>query len=117
MSYTEAIDSAATLTVSFDESGQKRFASVDYALDGIGSATWGCNGGSFALRLTPSVGLVGLRPEDKGHVVGTFSVPLPAGGTSCAAPVLQNVSYTSLTLTNDASGHVYRLDPVSRTYP
>jgi hypothetical protein len=116
LTYTETIDSGGTLTILFDESSQKRFASVDYELDGTGSATWSCDGGQIGIGLTPSIRLQGLAPDAKGHVVGTFSVPLPAGGGVCASQVLQSVTYTSLTLTNLASGHVYRLDADAQTF-
>jgi hypothetical protein len=59
---------------------------------------------------------VGLTPDAKGRVRGTLvlDVRAPSGSTRAS---LRHVEYPEPRLTNLTSGHVHRLDPISRDYP
>ena len=72
-------------------------------------------GGQAIEQSSPSA-TVALIPDANGRVSGTLTLDLsPPPGIVC--PVLQRVEYTSVTLTNQSSGHVYRLDSISRDFP
>ena len=116
-SYTEEVTETGNAVVRFEEGSLKRFDVVDYQLDATEAAVWvsPC-GGQTILQSFPSA-TVALIPDD-GRVSGTLTLdpgPPPGGGT--CVPALQRVEYTSVTLTNQTSGHVYRLDSISRDFP
>ena len=58
-----------------------------------------------------------LTPDDKGAAAGTLTLsvvvisPVPC---TCGP---RQVAYFDMTLTNLTTGHVYRLDPISRDFP
>ena len=112
-SYTEEITSN-DLVLDFEEGSLKRFASVDYQLDATVLLRWvDCGGQSFVVGYEAS-DTVALTPDEKGRVVGTITLESQDGGFLCAA---QEAEYTGVTLTNLTTGHVYRLDPMSRDSP
>ncbi len=112
--YMEQVTAAGSLAVDFEEGSLKRFASVDYQLDATETSRWdSCSGGSAIEVHAVSVPLV-LAPDDKGRTSGNFTVPLPPSNQLCAP---QHVEYTGITLTNLTTGHVYRLDSISRDFP
>jgi len=112
--YTEAITDTGNLSVSFEEAGLKRFDAIDYQLDATASAMYT----NTAAQFFPTVSAT-LSPTVKGRVAGTLVTTLdlsaPSGGI-CGCG-LQRVVYTNVTLTNLTTGHVYRLDSISQTYP
>jgi hypothetical protein len=118
LAYAQAVASGGDLTLSFDESGQKRFASVDYRLDANLIATFDCGTEqvSFLADPPPTATVTGLVPDGKGHVLGSivldvsFSSPLP-----CITSA--RFDYTAVQLTNLTSGHVYRMDAISQSFP
>ena len=111
--YTEQLTDAASLVIDFEEGSLKKFLLVDYQLDATETSRWdSCNGGSSAEVNAVNVPLT-LAPE-KGRTSGNFAVQLPPSGQLCAP---QHVEYTNMTLTNVTTGHVYRLDSISRDYP
>lgn len=120
LSSTESIDSAGTLTVSFDESGLKKLPSVDYELDATGTAIWDCADGTSAGNQFQARDTVqGVTPDAKGRAAGSLSLPIaPIGGSFCPFTVtLGSISWTSVTLTNLTTARVYALDPAARTFP
>jgi hypothetical protein len=111
--YTEQLTDARSLVIDFEEGSLKRFATVDYQLDATEISRWeSCGGGSIEVNAV-SVPLTDVL-VDKGRTTGNFTVQLPPSGQLCAP---QHVEYTNLTLTNVTTGHVYRLDSISRDYP
>ena len=97
------------LVLDFEERSLKRFASVDYRLDGAVLAVY-CNGQGGALLYDT----VALTPDAKGHVSGTLTLDLGPSGSLCEP---HYVEYTDVTLTNLTTGHVYRLDSISQGSP
>jgi hypothetical protein len=102
------------LVLNFEEGSLKRFASVDYQLDATALQRWEDCGGQSGVLIYDASDTVALTPDDKGRVVGTLTLESPPGGFLCAP---QHVEYTGVTLTNLTTGHVYRLDPISRDSP
>jgi hypothetical protein len=116
LSSSESVDSSASLSVTFDEGGQKRFSSVDYRLAATAVVTWSCNGQTVAQQQFPTA-TASLSPDERGRVAGAITLTVNlSGGGSCSSAVLARVDYTDVMLTNLSSGHVYRLDPISRTF-
>ena len=105
--YTEQITAARSLAVDFEEGSLKRFAGVDYQLNGTAIALWECDGSQEHILLNDAVTLM---PNDKGRTTGTLTLVMPSSGHLCAPT---SVEYVSTTLTNVTTGHVYRLDPIS----
>ena len=110
--YTTSIDNFGELVVVFDEGSQKRFDDVSYRLEAFGEmVTQTRRLGGQALIETESP----LAPDTNGRVTGSltttlgllFLVPCGCGGG-------RYVEYTNIVLTNLATGHMYRLDPVRR---
>lgn len=116
LGYTEIVAADGTLTVSVDESGQKRFTAVDYRLGADVSVTARCVDQAVAGFYSLSATASGLSPDAKGHVLGSIGVTPPLGGSGCSGILSRTFDYTNVTLTNVASGHLYRLDPISETY-
>lgn len=119
LGYTEVVSDQGTLVVSIDESGQKRFASVDYQLIADASVYSLCESGqAIGVGFPNLTGTISATPDPQGHAIATVSlspdISLP-GGNTCI--VSETVSYAGVTLTNLASGHTYRLEPASRTWP
>jgi len=113
-SSTEEITDVGHLVFDFEEGSLKRFPSVDYQLDATATVA-----SPNLAQLYPDLrASVTLTPDDKGRVAGTLTlsdVNLTAGGP-CTCGGL-HVEYFDMTLTNLTTGHVYRLDPISRDYP
>jgi hypothetical protein len=116
--YVEVIQfPGGDLVVTFDEGGQKRFDAVGYRLDATASVmTCQDPDHCIAVLSTPSATVTGLTPDEKGRVTGTLTLaPNAGGGGICGCS--SHVDYWDVTLTNLASGHVYRLDPISGDAP
>ncbi len=111
-SSTEQI-TGSNLVLDFEEGSLKRFASVDYQLDATGLQRWGDCAGQAVLTYEAS-GMVTLTPDDKGRVTGTLTLVSPPSGFLCGP---QHVEYTNVVLTNLTTGHVYRLESISRDSP
>jgi hypothetical protein len=112
-SYTQEITDTGNLVFSFEEGSLKRFASVEYRLE------------ATAIVASPDIAQlfefdesVTLTPDDRGRVLDTLTlnVNLSPGGGGCTCGG-RRVEYFDMTLTNVASGHVYRIDPISRDFP
>jgi len=118
LSYTEVIDDTGSLVLSFDESSQKRFASVDYQVNATFTefVTFD-TGQETGVQGFPNPTVAGLVPSDDGHVLGNIELANTNGVPGCTCVVRVEVDYTNLTLTNLSSGHVYRLNDITRTYP
>ena len=103
-----------SLVVTFDEGGQKRFSSVDYALTAsvVATTCTTVNGVTQCIEtgMQSTDSVTGLAP-DNGRVAGSLTLAATGGGTVCTC--VSHVDYTDITLTNLTSGHVYRLDPIS----
>jgi hypothetical protein len=114
--YTEEII-ATDLVLNFDEGGQKRFPSVVYRLDATVEVIRFCGGQGIGTRETVDP-TVTVTPNEQGRAVGAFTVDAGTSVTpcSCCSQGTLTVDYSNMTLTNLASGHAYRLDPVSQTY-
>ena len=109
-SYGEEIADNGALLVTFEENAMKRFASVDYQLDGTVKTTIEVNGEqqSIASRQTTATTVI----PDKGIARG--SLTLTDSVCTCGVTIRE---YLDLTLTNLATGKVYRLDPITRAFP
>jgi hypothetical protein len=112
-SSTEEITDNGHLVFDFEEGSLKRFASVDYQLDATATVA-----SPNLAQLYPDLrASVTLTPDDKGRAAGTptlSDVNLTSGGP-CTCGGLR-VEYFDMTLTNLTTGHVYRLDSISRDY-
>ena len=114
--YTEEVADTADLVVGFEEGSLKRFASVDYQLDATASSL-ACSGGQCIGAISPLSAIVTLTPDDdKGRVSGTLTLDISASPGGCLCGGTLHVEYTDVTLTNLTTGHVYRLDPISRDW-
>jgi len=114
--YAEEVTNAGSLVVGFEEGSLKRFASVEYQLDATASAVWELSGGQSIGVLYNPRATVTLAPDVRGRVRGTLTLDISQSG-GCGCGTLRRVEYSNVTLTNLATGHVYRLDPISREYP
>jgi hypothetical protein len=108
-SYTDEIADNGNLVFSFEEGSLKRFASVEYQPDATATVASPDLAQLFEFSET-----VRLAPDDRGRVLGslTLNVNLNPGGGGCTCAG-QRVEYFDMTLT---SGHVYRIDPISRDF-
>lgn len=108
---------ATDLVLNFDEGGQKRFPSVEYRLDATVEVIRFCGGQGIGTRETVAT-TVTVTPNEQGRAVGAFTVGSGTSDTpcSCCTQGTLTVDYSNMTLTNLASGHVYRLDPIRQTY-
>jgi hypothetical protein len=113
--YTEEITATGDLIVHFEEGGLKRFDGVDYQLDATATSLLGTCEQQGMVRTFPTA-TVALSPDGKGRVTGSLTLVLDVPQVFPCQHLLR-VEYTSVTLTNLASGHEYRLDPVSRAFP
>jgi hypothetical protein len=112
--YTEAVTSTANLEVSFEEGSMKKFDAVEYRLDATASAFYT----NLAAQYFPTVSTT-AAPDSRGRVSATLTTTLDLGAPSdgtCGCG-LQRVEYSDVTLTNVTTGHVYRLDSISQSYP
>ena len=119
LAYTEAVAADGSLTVTFNEPSQKKFASVTYELDAQQDVVWACSDGtSNGRRLFPSNATT-VEPVGNGHALGSISLGAPpVTSSNCtSAATLQQIVYTNVTLTNVTTGDVYPLDSISRTFP
>lgn len=119
LAYTGAIQfPSGNLLLTLDEAGQKRFTSVDYQLTATATAKT-CDlltGQCIATLYYPTDTVAGLVPDDKGHVTTSLTLDqVPGGGGLCSCTL--HMEYSDVTLTNLASGHVYRLDPIAGDSP
>ena len=118
-SSTEVIDDNGHLVLAFEEGSLKRFASVDYRLDAT-AITRSCDptGQQCIGQLFDSTDAATVLVPDDGRVGTTLTlsdVNFPSPGPCTCGP--HHVDYSDVTLTNLTTGHVYRLDPISRDYP
>jgi hypothetical protein len=119
--YSSAIDSTGSLTVSFEEAGIKKYTSVGYRLDASAIAQWqvSVDPPLSIAKQYPATASVGLAPNDKGRVSGSVGLDISQSGGPggvCGCGALQHVEYFDMTITNLATGHVYRLSPISRDF-
>jgi hypothetical protein len=115
--YSEEIQfPSGDLLVVFEEGGQKRFSSVDYRLDATVQAI-SCQDPDHCIATIADLSntVTGLVPDAKGRVTGNVGLDRGSGGGICTCTL--HMDYTNVTLTNLASGHVYRLDPISADAP
>jgi hypothetical protein len=112
--FTDEILDNGHLVFNFEEGSMKRFASVDYRLD----ATATVSSPNFAQLYGGLQASVTLPPDDKGRVGGSLTlsdVSLISPQPCTCGPL--HVEYFDMTLTNLTTGHVYRLESISRDYP
>ena len=104
------------LLVVFEEGGQKRFDSVDYRLEATAQAI-SCQDPDHCIATIADLSnsVTRLVPDAKGRVTGNVGLDRGSGGGICTCTL--HMDYTDVTLTNLASGHVYRLDPISADAP
>ena len=123
--YTEEIVGPAnnsdygSLAVVFEEGSQKRFASVEYRLDAQASALFELDSSIRVARLyDPSAGVT-LEPDGKGRVSGSLTLDIDDSGRCLEFPcgTLISVEYVDVTLTNLATGKVFRLDNMGLSSP
>ena len=115
--YSEEIQfPSGDLLVVFEEGGQKRFDSVDYRLDATAQAI-SCQDPDHCIATIADLSntVNGLVPDAKGRVSGNVELDRGSGGGVCTCTL--HMDYANVTLTNLASGHVYRLDPISADAP
>ena len=114
--YTEQVADTADLVVSFEEGSLKRFASVDYQLAAT-AVSISCSAGQCIGSLHNLSATVTLTPDtERGRVTGTLSLDIPTSPAPCGCSGTFHVEYTDVTLTNLTTGHVYRLDSISRDW-
>jgi hypothetical protein len=92
-------------------------ASVDSRLDADGSAIWDCGNGQLVGAQFFASNTATVVPDVNGHALGSLSLGVQAFPSGCTQLVLQRIDYTNVILTNLTTGHVYRLDPISQTFP
>jgi hypothetical protein len=113
--YAEEVTATGDLIVNFEEASLKRFDSVSYQLEATATSVVGtCE--LQALMQTFPTATVALSTDSKGRVSGTLTLVLDLPQVFACQRLLR-VEYIDVTLTNLASGHAYRLDPVSRGFP
>lgn len=112
-SYTEQIGDNGNLVFNFEEGSLRRFTSVDYQL--IATAVVASPDVAALYEFSENVT---LAPDDRGRVRGSFTlnVNLSPGGGPCTCGG-KRVDYFDMTLTNVATGHVYRIAPITRDFP
>ena len=113
--YAAEVTATGDLIVNFEEASLKRFDSVGYQADATATSVLGtCE--QQALVQTFPTATVALSTDSKGRVSGTVTLVLDVPQVVACQRLLR-VEHTDVTLTNLASGHVYRLDPISRGFP
>jgi hypothetical protein len=116
--YTEDLGTALALVLAFDEGSQKRFESIAYQLDGNASHIRFCGGQGLGTMRAFSETLT-VTPNEEGRASGVFTIDSGTSDTICACGCgsgTLTVTYSEMTLTNLATGHVYRLDAFTRTF-
>ena len=110
--YTTSIDNMGELVVVFDEGSQKRFDGVSYRLEAFAEmVTPTRRSGAQTLIETESP----LAPYTNGRVTGSLTTTLGLLFlTPCGCSEGRYIEYTNIVLTNLATGHAYRLDPIRR---
>jgi hypothetical protein len=110
--YTTSIDDTGELVVSFEERSLKRFDGVSYRLEALGElVTPTRRGGGQALVETESP----LVPDANGRVTGSLTTTLGLLFLApCGCGEGRYIEYTNIVLTNLATGHMYRLNPIRR---
>jgi hypothetical protein len=112
--YTHEVTPAGDLIVNFEEGSLKRFDGVDYQIDATATSFLGTCDNQAMMQTFPTA-TVALTPNN-GRVTGTLTALLDLPQVFACQRLLR-VEYMDVTLTNLTSGHVYRLDPISRTFP
>ena len=108
---------AGDLIVTLEERGLSRFASVDYRLDATVGVLRFCNGQGIGHLDSATASAVGLVPDQGGRVVGSLTLEgSGVGGCGCCTGSTFQVEYSDVTLTNLASGRIYRLEPIAESY-
>jgi hypothetical protein len=112
--YTAEVTATGGAVIHFEEMTLKRFEVVDYQLDATADAFSSsfCDTRQILHRLFPTAS-ISLTPDHKGRVSGSLTLDLSVP-QELPCQYLRRVEYTNVTLTNVTTGHVYRLDPVSR---
>lgn len=110
--YTTSIDNTGELVVVFEEGTLKRFDGVAYRLEVFGELV-------TPTRRSGAYGFVDtelpLLPDTNGRVTGSLTTTLGLLFlTPCGCSGGRYVEYTNIVLTNLATGHEYRLDPIRR---
>jgi hypothetical protein len=114
--YTEQVADTADLFVSFEEGSLKRFATVDYELTAT-AVSISCSGGQCLGSLHSLSATISLPPDaERGRVAGALILDIPTSPAPCGCSGTFHVEYTDVTLTNLTTGHVYRLDSISRDW-
>jgi hypothetical protein len=114
--YAEQVADTADLVVSFEEGSLKRFASVDYELTAT-AFSMSCSNGQCLGSLHNLSATVRLTPDaERGRVAGTLILDIPTSPVPCGCSGTFQVEYTDVTLTDLTTGHVYRLDSISRDW-
>ena len=110
--HTTSIDNTGELVVSFEERSLKRFDGVSYRLEAFGElVTPTRRSGGHALVETESP----LVPDTNGRLTGSLTTSLGLLFLApCGCGEGRYIEYTHIVLTNLATGHVYRLDPIRR---
>jgi len=113
-SYSEEIAATGSLIVAFQEGSLKRFGSVDYQLTATADVTVEQPDQTIVARSTLMAPAT-LVPDARGGTQGvlTLDVDITAGG-GCLCGGSSRVDYSDVTLSNLATGKVYRLDSISR---
>jgi hypothetical protein len=114
--YTEEVTGTGDAVVHFEEMTLKRFEVVNYQLDATADAFSAslCDTRQILHRLFPTATML-LAPDAKGRVSETLTLDLSVP-QELPCQYLRRVEYTNVTLTNLTTGHVYRLDPISREF-
>jgi Ca2+-binding RTX toxin-like protein len=116
--YTSSVDDAGNLVVTFDDSGNRANPMVDYKLEAMVRATWGCGGSEPVEAIAnSSTTVTGLVPDAKGHVAGTLKIAPPPPQASCPAAALKKVEYTFVYWTNLTAHATWGINGASRTFP
>lgn len=112
--YTTSIDNTGELVVVFEEGSLKRFDGVAYRLEALGKmVTPTMIAAGQALVETESP----LVPDTSGRVTGSLATSLGLLFLApCGCSGGRYFEYTNIVLTNLATGHVYRLDPIRRDW-
>ena len=110
--YTTSIDNNGELVVVFEEGTLKRFDGVAYRLEALGELV-------TPTRRSAAHGVVDteppLVPDTNGRVTGSLTTTLGLLFLApCGCGEGRYIEYTNIVLTNLATGHQYRLDPIRR---
>ena len=116
--YTEQLADFDPLVITFDEGSLKRFASVNYEFRATASYVRICGGQGIGSE-TAVQDMLSVPVTGEGRATGTFSVSSGSGNTVCGCSCetgTLTVRFTDMTITNGATGRVYRLDPLTQTF-